>query len=73
MGSRSPERPERRGGHDDRDQERRGCFDRIGNHPWAGAFSVKIQPKGSDTYVAVLAGTSSEPVTVEVRAVSRLG
>src|SRR4029077_14549505 len=40
-----------------------------------GAFSVEIHPQGSDTYVAVLGGASSEPVTVHVRAVlsARMG
>ena len=35
----------------------------------AGAFSAEIHPQGSDTYVAVLGDASSEPVTVQVRAV----
>jgi hypothetical protein len=35
----------------------------------AGAFSAEIRPEGTDTYIAVLGGASSEPVTVEVRAV----
>ena len=41
----------------------------------AGAFSAEIHPQGSDTYVAVLGDASSEPVTVEVRAVlsARMG
>jgi L,D-transpeptidase catalytic domain len=34
-----------------------------------GRFSAVIRPQGTDTYVAVLGGASSEPVTVEVRAV----
>lgn len=34
-----------------------------------GAFSAVIQPTATDTYVAVLSGASSEPVTVGVRAV----
>jgi hypothetical protein len=41
----------------------------------AGAFSAEIHPQGSDTYVAVLGDASSEPVTVQVRAVlsARMG
>ena len=41
----------------------------------AGAFSAEIHPQGTDTYVAVLADASSEPVTVKVRAVlsARMG
>lgn len=35
----------------------------------AGAFSTRIEPERSDTYVAVLGDASSEPVSVEVRAV----
>lgn len=35
----------------------------------AGAFSVEIQPSATTTYVAVLAGATSDPVTVSVRAV----
>jgi hypothetical protein len=35
----------------------------------AGAFSAKIQPRGTDTYVAVIGDATSEPVTVAVRAV----
>jgi hypothetical protein len=35
----------------------------------AGAFSAKIQPQGTDSYVAVLGDASSEPVTIQVRAV----
>ena len=41
----------------------------------AGAFSAEIHPQGSDIYVAVLGDASSEPVTVQVRAVlsARMG
>ena len=35
----------------------------------AGAFSAVIEPHGTDTYVAVIGGATSEPVTVGVRAV----
>lgn len=34
----------------------------------AGAFSVDIRPAGTNTYVAVLLGATSDPVTVSVRA-----
>ena len=34
----------------------------------AGAFSARIEPERSDTYVAVLGDASSEPVSVRVRA-----
>jgi hypothetical protein len=34
----------------------------------AGGFSVKIQPSATNTYVAVLADATSDPVTVSVRA-----
>jgi len=36
----------------------------------SGAFSATIAPDGTDTYVAVAADTTSEPVTVRVRAVA---
>jgi hypothetical protein len=41
----------------------------------AGAFSTRIEPSGSDSYVAVFGGGVSEPVTVGVRAVvsARMG
>jgi len=41
----------------------------------AGAFTARIHPQGTDTYVAVLGDASSDPVTVEVRAVvsARMG
>ena len=41
----------------------------------AGAFSTRIEPSGSDSYVAVLGDGVSEPVTVGVRAVvsARMG
>ncbi len=41
----------------------------------AGDFSAELQPSGSDSYVAVLGGGVSEPVTVGVRAVvsARMG
>ncbi len=35
----------------------------------SGAFSVAIEPKGTNTYVAALGGAASDPVTVSVRAV----
>ncbi|HKE54564.1 MAG TPA: hypothetical protein VKC55_07315, partial [Actinomycetota bacterium] len=35
----------------------------------SGAFSVAIEPQGTNTYVAALAGATSDPVTVSVRAV----
>lgn len=34
----------------------------------SGAFSVAIEPQGTNTYIAVLAGATSDPVTVSVRA-----
>ena len=34
----------------------------------AGGYAVKIQPAGTNTYVAVLADATSDPVTVSVRA-----
>jgi len=38
----------------------------------AGAFSVSIEPQGTNTYVAVLADATSAPVTVSVRAVLKV-
>jgi L,D-transpeptidase-like protein/putative peptidoglycan binding protein len=38
----------------------------------AGAFSVAIEPQGTNTYVAVLADATSPPVTVSVRAVLKV-
>jgi N-acetylmuramoyl-L-alanine amidase len=35
----------------------------------SGAFSVTIEPPGTNTYVAVLADATSDPVTVQVRSV----